>query len=220
MATTVRAEDRLTFGVDWTRFSLSDSRRVTPQGPDNANVHGNYLGSLWGLDAEQHAFPDPFVEWRVISSFGVGLSYEQQRAMTLDWGNDDHSLPPVGDGDVQIRGAQLYAFGRYRNRTRFTPYASVGRAQYWSHFFLLPAWNAGDPAKVLWVGNTSGWIVSGGTRVALGHRLALDVNYRGAFVADVPARAYSDIFDHPHRYRAGAFPMKSQGVRLGVAYAF
>jgi hypothetical protein len=220
LATAAYAEDRFTIGVDWTRYSLYDTRRVTPQGPDNANVHGNYLGSLWGLDAEQHPFPDPFVEWRLTSSFGVGVSYEQQRAMTLDWSSDDRSLAPVGDGDVQIRGAQLYAFGRYPNPTRFTPYASVGRARYWSHFFVLPAWNGGDPAKVLWVGNTSGWILSGGTRVRIGHRLAFDVNYRRALIADVAARAYADIVDHPKRYRAGAFPMQSQSVRLGVAYGF
>lgn len=211
---------RWAIGAGWSYIALEDTRRVTDSGPDNTNIRGNYLGSLWGLDAEQHAFPDPFVEYGFRSWFGVGASYEQQRAKTLDWQHNDPTLPPVGDGELEVRGAQLYAFGRYPNHTPFTPRATVGRARYWSRFFTLPSWNGGDPGKVLQVDDTWGWILSAGCRVALGRHAGLDVSYRRAQIGDVVARAYGDIIDNPDRYRKGAFPMRSRSLRLGIAYSF
>jgi hypothetical protein len=63
--------NHLTIGARVTYFWLKDTRRSGPNGLDNLNQAGNFLG-LWGLDAQQHYFPNPFVEYRVISGFGPG----------------------------------------------------------------------------------------------------------------------------------------------------
>ena len=205
--------NRLSLGARWTRFWLEDTRRSGDQGYDNANLAGNFLGSLWGLDARQHYVPSPFLEYRVVSSVGVGLAYDQARARTLDW-TDETKTATAGDGDVEIRGLQLYVFGRYPNATRVTPHARVGYASYWSQFFVSPGWSA--PGRRFEVDDTRGWLLAAGVSVALHRHLALDVSYQRTQLADVTARAYFNR----NRHRAGAFPMTYDALVAGLAYAF
>jgi hypothetical protein len=195
-----------------TRFSLADRRRVTDHGYDNANVKGNYLGSLWGLDAVQHYFPNPFVEYGVVSSLGVGLAYDQARARTLDWTNAEQ-VTTAGDGDVEIRGLQLYAFLRWPKRARLRPRADLGLARYWSRFFPNQWGSAG---RHFVVDDTRGSFFALGCDAALGRHLGLDTMYRHSMVSDVKARAYFDATHH----RSGAFPMRSDLLGVGVFYAF
>ncbi len=206
--------DHLSIGVHMTHFWLQDTRRADAQGYDNENLTGNFLGSLWGLDAKQHYFPNPFLEYRVVSSFGVGIAYDQSRAKTLDWGNNEGKVTTFGDGDVEIRGLQYYIFGRYRNRTRLTPFASLGLARYWSRFDVSPLWLL--PGRRFVVDNTQGWLVAGGCNVALGRHVGLDAFYRHLQVADVSARAYL----RANHYRGGAFPMRHHLLGAGLSYAF
>jgi len=206
------AGDRVVLGARFTYFWLHDTRRSGGDGYDN-DYEGNYLGSLWGLDARQHYFPSPFLEVRIASSFGVGAAYGQARARTLDWATDEH-LETAGDGDLEIRGIQVYAFGRYRTRSRFTPYAQAGWSFYRSHFFESPAWSG--PGRRFEVDDVDGWFVAAGCRVDLGPRFGLDAVVSHAGVDDVPARAYL----RPNRYRAGAFPMRHTSVGLGATLAF
>lgn len=124
---------RLRLGARFTYDWLEDSRRSGEDGYDNGNLAGNFLGTLWGLDAKQHYFPNPYLEYRVISGVGVGVAYDELRARTLDWANDEHEAIS-GDGDLDIRGIGVYAVGRYRNRSRFEPYGSLGYS--WYHFAL------------------------------------------------------------------------------------
>lgn len=207
---------RLTIVADWTRFSLADSRRVTDHGPDNKN-RANFLGSLWGLDPKQHYFPDPSLEYRIVSVFGLGASYDQRRARTLDWGPNGEI---VGDGDVEIRGPQVYVFGRYPNRSRVTPYARVGLARYRSRFFVLPSWSGGGPGRAIQVDGTSGRFFAGGFRISVGGHAALDAFYRYSFIRDVAARAYGDIINKPNQHRNGALPMRNSALGVGAAYGF
>ncbi len=211
---------RLTIGADWTHLSLDDTRRLGADGPDNKNTRGNYLGSLWGLDARQHVFPDPFVEYRVVSSVGVGASFDQRRARTLDWGDNVQRVAVFGDGDVEVRGVQAYAFGRYRIRMRVTPYGRIGIARYRSRFLVLPSWTGGDPGRVIQVDDTSGWFFAVGSEVAVGHHAALDAFYRRSLVRDVATRDYNDIIHRPQQHRSGAFPMHGHELGVGVAYTF
>jgi opacity protein-like surface antigen len=204
---------RLSIGARVITFWLKDTRRSGENGYDNANLEGNFLGSLWGLDAQQHYFPNSFLEYRVVSSFGVGFAYNQARAKTLDWANDQRSIT-AGDGDVQIRGLQVYVFGRYRNRTRVTPYANLGVSRYWSRFFESPGWSA--PGRHFEVDDTSGWFAAVGCSVALWKHLEVDAIYSYSQIGDVTARAYL----RPNRYRRGAFPMRSDVLGIGVVYAF
>ncbi|HXK09923.1 MAG TPA: hypothetical protein VMT70_09785 [Vicinamibacteria bacterium] len=202
---------RLSVGADWTYFWLEDTRRSDENGYDNGNLGGNFLGSLWGLDAVQHAFPSPYLEYRVVSVVGVGSTYDQARAKTLDWGNDDQT---AGDGDLEIRGLLGYVFARYRGWSHLAPYAQVGFAHYWSRFYESPGWAA--PGRHFEVDDTHGWFVSAGTRVVLWRHVDLDVLIRHSGTEPVTARAYL----HGGHYRAGAFPMRSDVLGLGLAYAF
>jgi len=204
---------RLSVGARFSYFWLQDTRRAGENGYENSNLEGNFLGSLWGLDAEQHAFPSPYLEYRVASGFGLGVTYDQQRAKTLDWANEDHSAT-AGDGDVEIRGVGVDVTARYRNHTRFEPYANLGFAWYHSHFYESPGWSA--PGRRFVVEDTHGWFVAAGCRVSVGKHVAIDGMYRYSDVADVVARAYL-VGNH---YRGGASPMRSDLLGLGVAYTF
>jgi hypothetical protein len=206
---------RLLVGLRLTHFWLEDTRRSSELGYDNANLTGNFLGSLWGLDAQQHVLPSPYVEYRVVSSFGAGVAYDQARAKTLDWADADQTAT-AGDGDVEIRGLQVYAFGRLPNRTRLTPYAQVGFARYWSRFFVLPGWATPGSGRHFEVDGTRGWFVSLGSQLSLGRHLGLDLQLRHSQTQDVTARAYL----RGNHYRAGAFPMRGEALQAGVLYAF
>jgi opacity protein-like surface antigen len=204
---------RLSIGARVTGFRLRDTRRSGENGLDNGNLAGNFLGSLWGLDARQRYLPNPYLEYRIASSFGVGLAYDQARARTLDWADEEHTLT-AGDGDVQIRGLQAHVFARYRNRSRLTPYANLGMAWYRSRFFESPAWSA--PGRHFEVDGTDGWFAAVGCRVALARHVGLDAMYRHSHVGDVAARAYL----RANRFRGGAFPMRSHVLGVGAAYDF
>ena len=198
-----------------THFWLEDTRRSTAHGYDNANRAGNFLGSLWGLDAQQHYLPSVFAEYRVVSSFGAGVGYDEARARTLDWGVDAEGHPTtVGDGDVEIRGLQFYVFARYANRTRVTPYAQLGHGHYWSRFFVSPQWAA--PGRRFEVDGTGGWFVAAGGRATLSGHLGLDALCRHTHTEPVTARA----FFVRNRHRTGAFPMRSDLFGVGVVIAF
>jgi hypothetical protein len=204
---------RLTVGARFTYYWLEDTRRSNENGYDNGNLAGNFLGSLWGLDAEQHDFPNPYLEYRVVSAFGVGVTYDQLRARTLDWANAQQTVT-AGDGDLEIRGVGVYLLARYRNRTRFEPYASAGWAWYKSHFDVSPGWAA--PGRRFVVENTDGWFATAGCKMGLGRHLGLDAMFRHSQVGDVAARAYL-VGNH---YRGGAFPMRYDALGAGVLYAF
>ena len=204
---------RLLIGARFTHYWLEDSRRAGENGYDNGNLEGNFLGSLWGLDAEQHYFPNPYLEYRVVSGVGVGVTYDQLRAKTLDWA-DDEQTATAGDGDLEIRGVGVYLVGRLRNRTRLEPYGTLGFAWYQSHFDVSPGWAA--PGRRFEVEDTDGWFVTAGCKMSLARRFGVDVQFRHSQVGEVAARAYL----RPNRYRPGSFPMRYDAIAVGVLYAF
>ena len=204
---------RLSIGARFTYFWLEDTRRAGENGYDNGNLSGNFLGSLWGLDAQQHYFPNPYLEYRVVSAFGIGVSYDQVRAKTLDWANEEHTLT-AGDGELELRGVGVYLVASHRNRSRFEPYANAGYAWYESRFFVSQGWAA--PGRRFVVEDTDGWFVAAGCTVTLGRHLGIDAMVRHSQVGDVAARAYLVR----NRHRDGAFPMRYDALAVGIAYAF
>jgi opacity protein-like surface antigen len=204
---------RLTLGVRFTHTWLVEDRRAGPNGYDNSNKRGNFLGSLWGLDAQQQYVPLPLVEYRVVRTFGVGVAYDQVRIKTLDWANPEHTMT-AGDGDLEIRGVQTWAFGRWANRTRATPYLQVGFAHYWSRFLESPGWAA--PGRYFEVESTQGWILTAGVRFAVGKGFALDGFYQRRQLDDVQAAAH---LTGGGRIK-GVFPVRSNVVAVGVVYGF
>ena len=206
---------RLSLGASFTYYWLEDTRRSGEHGYDNGNLSGNFLGSLWGLDAQQHYFPNPYMEYRVVSGFGIGVMYDQVRAKTLDWANEEQQIT-AGDGDLELRGIGVYLVARYKNPTRYVPHASAGYAWYKSHFFVSPGWAA--PGRRFVVEDTDGWFVSAGCTVTVAKGFGLDASVRYSHIGDVAARAY--LSGSRNRYRGGAFPMRYTAFALGVAYAF
>lgn len=204
---------RLVVGARFTYYWLEDSRRAGENGYDNGNLEGNFLGSLWGLDAQQHIFPNPYLEYRVVSGLGLGVAYDELRVKTLDWANEEQ-VATAGDGDLEIRGVGVYLVGRYRNRTRFEPYGSAGFAWYRSHFDVSPGWAA--PGRRFEVEDTDGWFVTAGVKMSLARHFGVDVMFRHSHLGDVGARAYL----RPNRYREGAFPMRYDALAVGALYAF
>jgi hypothetical protein len=199
---------RLFMGLRMSRWRLEDSRRYVDARLDNNNRRANFLGSLWGLDALPGFVPTPFVECRVVSVVGAGVAYDQVRVRTLDWANPEHSAT-AGDGDLRIRGVQVYAFGSLPNRTRVTPLVRVGFSRYSAAFFETGGWAL--PGRFFEVEDTQGWFVDATLRVSLGWRLSAEASYEHLWLRDVAARAGST---------AGAFPVRSDVVRVGLAYGF
>jgi opacity protein-like surface antigen len=206
-------QGRLTVGLRGTHSWLVENRRAGENGYDNSNKKGNFLGSLWGLDAQQQYVPLPLVEYRVVGAFGAGAAYDQVKIKTLDWANPERTVT-AGDGDLEIRGVQAYAFGRYANRTRATPYVQVGFAHYWSRFLESPGWAA--PGRYFEVDDTQGWFVTAGVRFAVGKGLAVDACYQRRQLGDIKAAAHL-----PGGGRIkGVFPVRSNVVAVGVVYGF
>jgi len=204
---------RLSIGARFTHYRLEESRRSGPNGYDNGNLSGNFLGSLWGIDAEQHYFPNPYIEYQVLSGVGVGVMYDQLRVRTLDWANQDRTVT-AGDGDLEIRGVGVYLLARYRSSTRYSPYATAGYAWYQSHFFVTEGWAIAG--RRFLVEDTEGWFMSGGCTVSVVKHFGIDVSVRYSHVGDVQGRAQLV----GNRYRTGAFPMRYIAFAVGVAYAF
>jgi opacity protein-like surface antigen len=204
---------RLSVGARFTYYWLEETRRSGENGYDNSDLSGNFLGSLWGLDAQQHYFPNPYLEYRVASGFGIGVMYDQLRVRTLDWANQEQTVT-AGDGDLEIRGVGVYWVARYRNASRYSPYATAGYAWYQSHFFVTPGWAAAG--RQFLVEDTEGWFVSGGCTVNVAKHLGVDASVRYSHLADVAARAQLV----GNRYRTGSFPMRYSAITLGVSYAF
>jgi opacity protein-like surface antigen len=205
---------RLTLGIAVSHTWLEDDRRSGPNGYDNANRSGNFLGSLWGLDPKQSYVPGPFLEYRIVSAFGLGVAYNQLTVKTLDWGDAERTWT-AGDGDLRMRGAQVFAFGRLANRTRVTPYVRVGFAYYWSAFFESPGW--ATPGRSFEVSDTKGWLAGAGLRAALWKGVGLEGCYEHEQLADVKAAVR---FTSGGKGTKGAFPVRNDAVSLRLSYAF
>ena len=80
------------------------------------------------------------------------------RIRTLDWA-DDTDIVAAGDGDLVLRGGDVYVVLRARNRSRLTPYVRIGYARYWSDFAELPDW----PGRFE-VSTTRGWTAAASSR--------------------------------------------------------
>jgi opacity protein-like surface antigen len=205
--------NRFSAGLRWSKWWLEDSRRSGDNGLDNDNTDINFVGSLWGLDTEPRYVPFPFVEYRIVSVVGVGAAYDEALVKTLDWANADKTTT-AGDGELRLRGLQVYAFASYPNRTRLTPYARVGYAHYWSTFLPTAEWLV--PGRSFVVGDTQGWLVGASLRARLTKHLDFDVSYDHLGLEDVPATAHLLSGGE----RTGAFPMRSDSLRTGLAYRF
>jgi hypothetical protein len=205
---------RLTLGVRATHSWLSEDRRSGPNGYDNANRSGNFLGSLWGLDVRQSYVAKPFLEYRLVRAFGIGVAYDQLRVKTLDWANAERTAT-AGDGDLRARGGQVFAFGRYANRSRLTPYARLGFAYYWSAFFESGGWSTSG--RWFEVSDTRGWLAGAGVRFAVWKGAGVEGYYEHLQLDQVEAAVRHASGG---RSTKGAFPVRNDSLSLSLAYGF
>jgi opacity protein-like surface antigen len=144
---------------------------------------------------------------------GLGSSYSQYRAKTLDWADQAAGIT-AGDGDVQVRGLDAYLVGRFRLGRRIKPYVQAGRTWYRSEFFASPGWLI--PGRRFVAYDTTGWLASAGLTVRVVKHLDLEAAYRHTWMDDVQARAYLK----GNKYRGGAFPLANDALSFGAAFAF
>lgn len=210
-----RATDgRLSLGLRWSRLWLDDSRRYGPDGLDNRSGNAvNFLGSIWGLDPVRRSLPSPYVEYRVWSVLGVGAGFDEARVRTLDWA-DNEKTTTAGDGDLRLRGVQVYAFAAVPNRTRFTPQARVGYGRYGAAFFESPGWSM--PGRDFEVQDTKGWLLGASLRCRVFRQVSVEAAYDRLDLADVQAKARLGGGAH----KKGVFPVRSDVLRAGMSYGF
>lgn len=206
-------------GVRSYHFTLKDTRRLGEFGYDNANWEGNvnFLGSIWGLDAIQDYLPRLYVQFALTPFMGIGISYDQIGAETVDWANADKTRT-ASDGDLHLKGGLLYAFFRYPLWIGITPFGELGAAWYRSQLTERAVWRSYGEGFRLDVDNARGYFLGLGMNVALTENWALNVYFRQTFDLDVKARAYFSPESTPNR--VGAFPMEYRMLGAGVAYLF
>ena len=209
--------DRLSVGARVYNFELRDTRRSVRGRYSNNNIKGNFIGSVWGLDEEQDYIPRLHFQFMVNPYWGLGITYDQVGAKTVDWGNLE-GTETSSDGTVNISGPMAYLTGRYPNSTKTTPFVELGWAQYSASFDTNPAWAATAPGYRFEVDDTRGNFLGFGVDIAIYKRCALSLYYRRMNNAEVDARAY---FTPGSRVgRSGAFPMEYDMFGLGVTCWF
>lgn len=210
-------EGKLVLGARMYNFNLADTRRTTRGRLSNSNVRGNFIGSVWGLDENQNYIPRLNLGYWFTPYLGVGLTYDEVSAATVDWGSVEQTFTST-DGDVNIWGPMLYVTGRAPNSTRCTPFAELGWATYFASFDEDPAWAAAAPGYRFEVDNTTGYFWGLGLDFEINSHWSVDVYWRQMNNAEVEARAYFTTSSRVGRY--GAFPMDYDMYGIGVNYHF
>jgi hypothetical protein len=209
---------RLEVGARWTYFNLNDTRRENFDA--NGTFTGGFLGSINQLNAKQEYWPLPVVRFNVIPYAGIELSYDHIRAETRTY-FDAHT-----DGTFDLRGPLVALYGRYPNKTRFTPSLGVGLAFYGTDF-EEDAWWHGDtqpPGPVMqWIDTTrtTGYFLFVACDIAIYKQWSAEL-YARDMSADVDGhytittRDLTVIDD----FGTTKFPMSYWAAGLGVKYCF
>lgn len=210
-------EGRLELGARLHYFTLKDTRRQGPNGPDNNAIRLNFIGSVWGLEEIQDYVPRLYAQYLAMPYFGVGITYDYIAAETRDWGNVEQTRTGT-DGDIHIWGPMVYLFVRYPNSTRFTPQTEIGWVRYFADFDVNPAWAATGPGYRFKVDDTDGYYIALALDCAINKQWHAHAYWRRLFDAQVDARAYFTPSSRVGRY--GAFPMEYEMFGLGMSYGF
>lgn len=119
----------LKIGVDYLYVDLQD---------DDRGINDSFLGSITKLKERQ---PDtllwPFLQWNVTDYFGAEVRWFSLEAKTITYW-DGHS-----DGSFELEGPVYAIYGRYPNRTLFTPSVGFGMTVLDVRFSHNPVWHNG-----------------------------------------------------------------------------
>lgn len=201
--------DRLSIGTRMLWYSLTD----TEQGEE---FDGSFIGSINRTTEDQD--PAPFfvyVEYAISPYFGLGISYDQFKVVTLD--------SKGGDGTFELSGPILYGFGRLENGSAFTPFAELGVAFYSVDFDPRDEWTffGGSPTPVnrLETDNTTGFVVAGGVDIEIIEHLSANIYLRYVNV-DFDVDNFFIPFSNTQPVSKGTFPGDHFAYGIGLKYTF
>jgi len=206
-------KDRLAIGARVTTFTLEDAERDSRE--------ESYLGSITKLDAEQDNSPRLFINYKLIRYLGVGVTWNELRAATVTHVREEGIPGDMHtDGTIDLQGLLYYVTVRLPNRTRFTPFAEYGVAQYDSNFDHDPGWRSSGNSRLMVVEDTDSNYYAVGLDIQILEGLQVNLYYRKMDV-DVDAKYYlnDDEMNGDPREEA-TFPMGNYAYGLGLKYAF
>ncbi|NCC49754.1 MAG: hypothetical protein EOM20_00930 [Spartobacteria bacterium] len=206
-------KDRLALGARVTTFTLEDTERD--------NREDSFLGSITKLEAEQDHTPRVFVNYKFFRFLGVGVTWNQLRAETITHVREEGIPGDMHtDGTIDLEGFLYYVTVRLPNRTRFTPFAEYGVAQYDANFDHDPLWRYSGNNRLMVLEDADSNYYAIGLDVQIFEGLQLNLYYRKMDV-DVDARYYlnDDQMVEPPREES-TFPMGHYAYGLGLKYAF
>ena len=206
-------KDRLAVGARVTTFTLEDTERDSRD--------DSYLGSITKLDAEQDNSPRLFINYKLIRYLGVGVTWNELRAATVTHVREEGIPGDMHtDGTIDLQGLLYYVTVRLPNRTRFTPFAEYGVAQYDSNFDHDPGWRSSGNSRLMVVEDTDSNYYAVGLDIQILEGLQVNLYYRKMDV-DVDAKYYLNDDEMTGDPREEAtFPMGNYAYGLGLKYAF
>jgi opacity protein-like surface antigen len=238
-------------GTRLSHAELDDDKRR----PSDRNADGDispdevlavsYMGSITELEVEQLYIPTQFyVQWEVSPYWGIETGWDHLKTDTWTYW-DGHT-----DGSFFLSGLHLGVYGRYPNRTRFTPYVEAGITWFSTDFNAEEQWTvmmddetytewmeAGSPAEWfdgrqqhLNTDDAFGTVVMAGCEMAITETLSLELFARYINV-DVYAHwtntqlVFSD--ENPDGVRQEStdngifrYPLTTTALGLGIQYSF
>ncbi len=205
-----------------------------------ADPRDAFLGSINRLDVEDQWAPRfPYVQWNFTPYVGIEAAWERFEVETIATTTQNVHT----DGAFEISGSVFCLFGRYPNRTPFTPTLGLGYAFIRAEFDMHPVWHngfsfnrldeyeawraAGSPAwpndgyqRTISAGNTEGWVVTGGCEVRLCEHVAADLTVR-YMDFEVPAHYYLSRYGVVTDDRGHTdFPMACYTYAASLKYVF
>lgn len=200
-------EDRVEIGTRITKYELTDTERNT------------FLGSINELKEDQNYNPIKFyadvwpVKW-----VGVGVSYETISAET--WTTGESGQEGYSDGTFTVDGPILSLLVALPNRTRFTPFAEVGKMFMSSSVDVNSDWaNAHgiQDYQSFEITDEEGGDVWGiGCSIQLTRNIEMDVIYRQI---EASVKVDHVLLGHIQQQNC-EFPLDSDWFGAGVKYRF
>lgn len=205
--------DHLAFGARVTEFTLEDDSRPTRE--------DSFLGSITKLEAEQDDSPRFFVNYKLCRYLGLGITWNELRAETITHVREEGIPGDMHtDGTIDMSGTLYYLTARLPNRTRFTPYAEYGQADYDVSFDHDPLWRYSGNNRLMVLEDVNTTYYAFGCDIQIYEGLELDIYYRKMSM-DVEARYYlNDETMQEDPREKSEFPMGHYAWGLGLKYAF
>lgn len=197
---------------------------------------GTYLGTIYALDEIQQPLPiNLFATYYFSKYVGMELAYESVEAETVATSIGYSTIK--SDGDVTLAGPTLSVVGRYPNRTRFTPYLSLGVGYFFADFDEAAHWALGysDPSvyealgspssnydgksRVMDVDDEIGIVMAAGCAYQITKSLSIDLSLSYTAVeTDATFTGYVDGVQVLEQ--DGSFPLDNLALRAGLTFSF